>query len=153
VMCLQTESFEQTAESIAEERKKLEKERERIAALQNLKEEKEKLEEERKRLKEKQRVQTEKDRVSRLEERSQVPGRRAIGLWEIFSSKWNVNVYRRMTMNTKIVAWLNDGQIVPVLQSKPTYGSMVWMEVEYETGKTGWLNINTSSDGRWVKKY
>ena len=66
VMCLQTESFEQTAESIAEERKKLEKERERIAALQNLQEEKQKLEEERRLFKEEQ------GRLARLQPKKRI---------------------------------------------------------------------------------
>ena len=91
--------------------------------------------------------------MARLEEPDQVSGRRVIGHWEIYTTSSKI-VRRRESTNTKIVARLGDGAIISVFQFQ-TYANntWAWMEVEYEPGKTGWINVSLAKDGQWVKKY
>ena len=98
---------------------------------------------------------SQKNRTSSMNSSMPMPNK-VMGLWEIYTST-RVVIFRRNSRNTKKIGHLSDGEIVPVFQYKKyksEYGSdMVWMEVEYEKGKIGWVDLYIPTSGQWVEKY
>ena len=100
--------------------------------------------------------QTEKDGMPKLAAPSQALGRKVIGLWEIYTTGKQI-VRRKKSHNTKIIKKLEDGTVVPVLQfleyKRWTTEDWVWIEIEYEPDKIGWIDTQQGKYGDWVKKY
>ena len=142
---LDRKHFEQSAESIIRERKKLEQkrlkleeERKRIAALQRVQEQR--VQEEKKKLEdEKRRLKKEQEKLARLSSPFEERQSKGIKKVKITTRTTALRVRADPSSKSEVVAIIPAQTIVPMFQETGQ-----WYQVEYLPGKKGWISKNFS---------